>query len=119
MKNKFNIGDRCKDKDSGYKGTVSAYDSFVGGKLRHVSVNWDKGAAEPFVSIRDLIKLKKKSAPKILKPSEVNEILIDSVLGKIDWKNDGEMVIYPQLYYWMDGTIREEKDPNFNPELFR
>ena len=72
MKNKYlKVGDRVKDIDSGCKGAVTAFAGFGCNKLTHVDVKWDKGCAEQFVSVRDLVKLKKKEFMKNRKKKRI------------------------------------------------
>jgi hypothetical protein len=120
----FKIGDRVKDIDSGCKGAVTAFAGFGCNKLTHVDVKWDKGCAEQFVSVRDLVKLKKKIKPEVkpLTEEEITKKLLHAFYNKCEYSETGEITL-PWgfgLYWWsFDQTVRLEPDPdpNFDPSF--
>jgi hypothetical protein len=98
-----------------------------------VVVLWDD-AMSSTVHVKNLVKLRKKgqkkdTEPRILKTSEVSQHLGDAshdLKKEYNFVNeiflpadeDGAAIFFIPLYFWMDGTVRLEKDPNWNSKKY-
>jgi hypothetical protein len=50
---------------------------------------------------------------KTFTDEEVEEVIMNQDDSTISQDENGQLVIYTGMYYWMDGTWRSEPDPSY------
>jgi hypothetical protein len=49
----------------------------------------------------------------IIYTKEEVDYLLEKIPGSLSTDNDGQIIVKTEFFKWFDGTIRDQKDPNY------